>query len=122
MPSGGKLSAGYLDHEAAKCIGCGRCIQACDEIQEKGVLGFVHRGYHTFVSAEFGAWKNSTCDGCRVRVITRRGDIESCAEKSCGSCGCIPFHFHESPANRLTNDVLDPVAKIPELKVTCMSD
>ncbi len=29
----------------------------------------------------------------------------------------LPFHFHESPANILTNTALDPVAKIPELKV-----
>ncbi len=28
----------------------------------------------------------------------------------------VPFHFWESPANRLTNPVLDPVAKIPEYK------
>ena len=29
----------------------------------------------------------------------------------------LPFHFQESPANILTNTALDPVAKIPELKV-----
>jgi formate dehydrogenase major subunit len=27
------------------------------------------------------------------------------------------FHFKESPVNMLTNPVLDPVCKIPELKV-----
>ncbi len=29
----------------------------------------------------------------------------------------MTFHFAESPANRLTNPALDPVAKIPEYKV-----
>jgi len=29
----------------------------------------------------------------------------------------IPFHFAEAAANLLTNPALDPVAKIPELKV-----
>lgn len=28
----------------------------------------------------------------------------------------IPFHFAEAAANLLTNDVLDPQAKIPEFK------
>jgi len=28
-----------------------------------------------------------------------------------------PFHFKESPINRLTNDALDSVGKIPEHKV-----
>ena len=28
----------------------------------------------------------------------------------------IPFHYIEAPANRLTNDALDPTAKIPEFK------
>jgi len=29
----------------------------------------------------------------------------------------MPFHFREAAANVLTNNVLDPVAKIPEYKV-----
>ena len=29
----------------------------------------------------------------------------------------MPFHFAEAAANQLTNDALDPVAKIPEYKV-----
>jgi len=29
----------------------------------------------------------------------------------------IPFHFADGAANRLTNDALDPTAKIPEYKV-----
>ncbi|HMK49791.1 MAG TPA: molybdopterin dinucleotide binding domain-containing protein, partial [Thermodesulfovibrionales bacterium] len=28
----------------------------------------------------------------------------------------IPFHFREAAANALTNTVVDPVSKIPELK------
>jgi predicted molibdopterin-dependent oxidoreductase YjgC len=33
----------------------------------------------------------------------------------------FPFHFPDSPANLLTNTVLDPVAKIPELKHCAVS-
>ena len=29
----------------------------------------------------------------------------------------MPFHFREAAANLLTNTALDPVARIPELKV-----
>lgn len=29
----------------------------------------------------------------------------------------ITFHFAEAPANELTNSAVDPVCKIPELKV-----
>ncbi len=32
----------------------------------------------------------------------------------------MPFHYAESPANRLTNPVLDEDAKIPELKVSAV--
>ena len=59
-------------------------------------------------------------NGEKVRVTTRRGSIETYANVTSrvdiGSI-FIPFHFAEAAANRLTNDALDPVAKIPEFKV-----
>ena len=32
----------------------------------------------------------------------------------------LPIHFGESPANMLTNPVFDPIAKIPEFKVSAV--
>jgi len=59
-------------------------------------------------------------DGEMIRVRTRRGEIEIKAKATArvaeGSI-FIPFHFSEGPANRLTNDALDPKSKIPEFKV-----
>ncbi len=59
-------------------------------------------------------------DGERVKVISRRGEIEIPARLMPGigrKVVFIPFHFVESAANVLTNPALDPVAKIPEYKV-----
>jgi predicted molibdopterin-dependent oxidoreductase YjgC len=59
-------------------------------------------------------------DGERVRVTTRRGEIETkvlSTERVAEGSVFIPFHFAEAAANRLTNDALDPRAKIPEYKV-----
>jgi len=33
----------------------------------------------------------------------------------------IPFHYAAAAANRLTNAALDPIAKIPELKVCAVA-
>ncbi|MBN1368965.1 MAG: molybdopterin-dependent oxidoreductase, partial [Dehalococcoidaceae bacterium] len=59
-------------------------------------------------------------DGDIVEMASRRGKIKariSVTEKSPPGVVFMPFHFKESPANRLTLDALDPVARIPELKV-----
>jgi len=59
-------------------------------------------------------------DGEKVKVSTRRGSIEIKAlvtKKIKEGIIFIPFHFAEASANILTNDALDPVAKIPEYKV-----
>ncbi len=59
-------------------------------------------------------------DGEMVRVSTRRGTIDTHAQvldRVTEGAIFIPFHFAEAAANRLTNDALDPVAKIPEFKV-----
>jgi predicted molibdopterin-dependent oxidoreductase YjgC len=37
-------------------------------------------------------------------------------EKTAVGLAFIPWHFAEAAANLLTNDVLDPEAKIPEFK------
>lgn len=55
-----------------------------------------------------------------VRVTSRRGEIEVLAKVTDAivkGIVFIPFHFAECAANRLTNGALDPVSKMPELKV-----
>lgn len=59
-------------------------------------------------------------DGDRVLVSSRRGQLQVHAkvtEKSPPGVVFMTFHFAETPTNVLTNPALDPVAKIPELKV-----
>ena len=58
-------------------------------------------------------------DGDNVKVISRRGELIAKVKLTEIREGTIfmPFLYEESPANRLTNDVLDPVCGIPELKV-----
>ena len=58
-------------------------------------------------------------DGEKVEVATRRGKVVTLA-KVTEAIGAgwlfMPFHFKEGAANILTNDALDPLAKIPEYK------
>jgi len=59
-------------------------------------------------------------DGGPVRIRTRRGQIETTVKSTemvARGSVFVPFHFAEAAANILTNDALDPKAKIPELKV-----
>jgi len=66
------------------------------------------------------AAKLGIADGDRVKVASRRGEVVAKAnvtETSPQGVVFMTFHFAESPANRLTNPALDPVAKIPEYKV-----
>ncbi len=57
--------------------------------------------------------------GDKVKVKSRRGEIEIAAKVTPNIMKGIifvPFHFSECSANKLTNPVLDPYAKMPELK------
>jgi len=58
-------------------------------------------------------------DGAPVRATSRRGEIvlrASVTTKTTVGVVFIPMHFAEAAANLLTNDALDPQAKIPEFK------
>jgi formate dehydrogenase alpha subunit len=59
-------------------------------------------------------------DGERVYVVSRRGKVAVTARVTDASpqgVVSMTFHFAESPTNVLTSPALDPVSKIPELKV-----
>ena len=55
-----------------------------------------------------------------IYVTTCRGEVKAMARVTdVAKKGVLfmPFHFEEGPANLLTINALDPVAKIPEFKV-----
>lgn len=59
-------------------------------------------------------------NGERIRVSSRRGSITATAHvgrKVSQGETWMPFHFPDSPVNRLTNAALDEFARIPEYKV-----
>jgi len=55
-----------------------------------------------------------------IEVASRRGAVRAKAlltDRVPKGMVYMPFHFREASANVLTNDALDPIAKIPEFKV-----
>jgi formate dehydrogenase alpha subunit len=62
-------------------------------------------------------------DGDMVRVVSRRGAVVAKAcltDASPVGVVFMTFHFAETPTNQLTNPALDPVAQIPEYKVSAV--
>lgn len=62
-------------------------------------------------------------DGQWVEISSRRGKIKARA-KVTNICQpglvSMTFHFVEAPTNEITNPALDPIAKIPETKVSAV--
>lgn len=59
-------------------------------------------------------------NGDRIKISSRRGSIEIQARitnRVSPGMVFVPMHYREAAANIITNDALDPTAKIPELKV-----
>lgn len=68
----------------------------------------------------FDADKLKLANGDMLTLSTRRGTINIAAfvtKRAQAGVLFLPFHFAEAAANKLTNNVLDPVAKIPEFKI-----
>jgi formate dehydrogenase alpha subunit len=62
----------------------------------------------------------NVASGDYVKIASRRGEMRIKAvvsEVTDRGVAFVPFHFYESAVNRLTNPALDPVSKIPELKI-----
>jgi formate dehydrogenase major subunit len=65
------------------------------------------------------AAKKNIREGTKISLCTRRGTIEAKAHVTDDvpiGLVFLPFHFHESCANKITNPVLDPACGMPEYK------
>ena len=70
------------------------------------------------------AAKLGLIEGDLVVVASKRGRVEAplhITEESPPGVVFVSFHWHGAAANILTNDALDPVAKIPEYKVSAVN-
>ena len=88
----------FIRVDMNRCILCGRCVQACAEIQVRDVWGFAERGFDKVVVA-----------GANTTML----------EAGCESCGqCVAY----CPTGALTNKVEYGVARakdVEKVKTTC---
>ena len=66
------------------------------------------------------AFDSGLTNGDMAKISSRRGQVKArvvVSYKLNNGTLFMPFHFAENAANHLTNSALDPVSKIPELKV-----
>ncbi len=55
----------FILRDENKCIKCGRCVRICTEVQGPGVLGYIYRGFTSYVAPEFGdSLKETDCTSC----------------------------------------------------------
>ncbi|MFR1518205.1 MAG: FAD-dependent oxidoreductase [Clostridia bacterium] len=64
-----KAKSEYFTRDIDKCILCGLCVRACEEVTGRGVLGLVDRGFDTTVQPAMGLPLNQAdCMSCGLCV------------------------------------------------------
>ena len=102
----------YIEIDTNKCILCGRCIRICREEVGASALGFVNRGFDTFVAPSLGdSLLQGTCESCGMcistcptgaiteNVIFKPGPVKTTqAETICNYCsvGCAISLNHKN--------------------------
>ncbi|MDP2726896.1 MAG: 2Fe-2S iron-sulfur cluster-binding protein [Dehalococcoidia bacterium] len=65
----GQEDASYLVRDLNKCIQCRRCVKACREIKEAGILSMAYRGFYCkLVTGQDGPLDAEICRDCHVCV------------------------------------------------------
>lgn len=70
------------------------------------------------------AARRQLATGTRVRVRSRRGEVTTrvlVSDDVPPGVVAMPYHFAEASPNLVTNDALDPIARMPELKVCAVA-
>lgn len=59
------LSHPYMTSDFSKCINCGRCVRACDEVQGEMVLSMAGRGFDSHIVKSYNdTFSESDCVSC----------------------------------------------------------
>ena len=92
----------FILRDANKCIKCGRCVRICAEVQGPGVLGYIYRGFISYVAPPFDqSLKDTDClacgkciEVCPVGALTPRNINyklnpypKKVITQNCGLCG-----------------------------------
>jgi len=75
----------FIVRDLSRCILCGRCVQACNEVQVNNAISFGYRGKHSKIVARGDrALKDSDCvfcgecvQACPVGALVTKQDFES---------------------------------------------
>ncbi len=61
----------YIEIDNNKCILCGRCVRICREVVGANALGFVNRGFDTFIAPSLKDKLHETnCESCGMCIST----------------------------------------------------
>jgi formate dehydrogenase major subunit len=59
----------YIEIDNNKCILCGRCVRICREVVGANALGFINRGFDTYVAPAMGdALTETPCESCGMCI------------------------------------------------------
>lgn len=125
MPIDHRESAEVTDSEYPFIFTTGRILYHYHTMSMTGrVKGLNKIAPRSYIEInEVTANKLGISDGEKVKVSSRRGNVITLAKVTDildENILFMPFHFAEGAANYLTNTELDPIAKIPELKVAAV--
>jgi len=102
----------FIVRDLSRCILCGRCVQACNEVQVNNAISFGYRGKHSKIVARGDrALKDSDCvfcgecvQACPVGALVTTQDFESrtpdkgetrMVRTTCSYCGVgCQMHLH----------------------------
>lgn len=87
--------------------------------KNKSLTDFANKPYVLMNHAD--AEKNGLKDGDKVRLSSNQGELETylqCSDQVAEGELFMPWHYFESPVNKLTRSELDPYSKIPPFKLS----
>jgi formate dehydrogenase alpha subunit len=91
----------FLERDLSKCILCGKCIRACQDLVVEGAIDYFQRGFTTIPATLNNLpLENSECTFCGTCVAlcptgaltekekTYRGTTQTVVQATCPFCGC----------------------------------